>query len=158
MGGKCRLEQLVGAEYEMLRSRQPELLFTKFGLPSRTAFSSDGLLLAAGAEGTRLELWDVVSRKQLHNFNDNNLSIFSLGFSPNSKYMVAGAGPNIFGDDVQRRVWDVETRGPVLRAVGQFRARPVFSRSRPTARRSRPGGRNSIVLRDIAHWNRPPAH
>ena len=127
----------------------PELLFTKFGLPSRTAFSSDGLLLAAGAEGTRLELWDVMTRKQLHNFNDNNLSIFWLGFSPDGKYMVAGAGPNIFGDDVQAAVWDVETREQ-LYALSDNSEPVRFVAISPDSKTLATSGGNSIVLRDMA--------
>jgi WD40 repeat protein len=126
----------------------PELLFTKFGLPSRTAFSSDGLLLAAGAEGTRLELWDVMTRKQLHNFPDNNLSIFWLGFSPDGKYMVAGAGPNNFGGDVQAVVWDVETRQQ-LYALSDNPEPVEFVAISPDSKTMATSGGNSIVLRDM---------
>ena len=135
----------------------PELLFTKFGLPSRTAFSSDGLLLAAGAEGTRLELWDVMSGKQLHNFNDNDLSIFWLGFSPDGKYMVAGAGPNNFGGDVQAAVWDVATREQLYALSDNPRARPVcrdFARQQNVGHQRRKFDRAA----GYGHWNRPPAH
>jgi WD40 repeat protein len=126
-----------------------ELLRPKFGLPSRTAFSPDGLLLAAGAEGTRLELWDVTTGKQLHDFPDNNLSIFWLGFSPDGKYMVAGAGPRNFGDNVQAVVWDVETRQQ--RYAVSDNPEPVeFVAISPDSKTMATSGGNSIVLRDMA--------
>ena len=87
-----------------------QVMHTKFGLPSRTAFSPDGSLLVAGAEGTRLELWDAVAGKELGGFLGDTLPFFWLGFSPDGNYMVGAGGRPNFGGDVQAAVWDVASR------------------------------------------------
>jgi len=138
--GEHRMQEIGGAE----------LVRDKYGLPSRTAFSPDGELLVAGAEGTRHNVWSGKTGEQREEFLGDALHFTWFGFSPDSKYLVAG-GRN--GNGEAFAVWDVATRRQLyVESNDPYAA--LFAAISPDSKTLATSGGSSIVFRDLATGDR----
>lgn len=67
------------------------------------AFSPDGKVLATGAAGGLLKLWDAATGKQRAELKGHEKIVYSLAFTPDGKTLVTGSA------DRTVRLWDVGT-------------------------------------------------
>jgi WD40 repeat protein len=72
----------------------------------RLSFSHDGQWLAAARDG-HVEVWDVSTRKRLHQFTDSGRPI-SVALSPDKRWLVAGSNVGTLA------LWNLEANGLVL--------------------------------------------
>jgi WD40 repeat protein len=67
------------------------------------AYSSDGKLLATGAEDNKIIIWDTRSGKIANRLTTHVGKIICMAFSPNNKYLVSGS------EDKAAILWDVSS-------------------------------------------------
>lgn len=67
------------------------------------AISPDGMLLAAGLSGSKINIWRVSDRALLRTLNGHTDQVFSVAFSPNGQTLASGSA------DRTVRIWTVAT-------------------------------------------------
>lgn len=82
------------------------------GIVKSVAFSPDGKLLASGASGTGIKLWDVGTGEVKRTLEGHSYGTESVAFSPDGRMLVSG------GEDV--KLWDVES-GRLIRRMDEER-------------------------------------
>lgn len=70
-----------------------------------TAFSSNGTLIAAGAKGGNIRIWDVKSGRKICTLRGPANAVESLAFSPDNTTLASGS------EDGSIRLWDLRTGG-----------------------------------------------
>ena len=92
---------------------------------SPLVLSTDGTMLASGAEDSTVKLWDTERGEPLHTLRDLDVGVEGLAFSPNGTTLAAWAG----GDSGQVVLWDVTTGERLLSLdVGQNQRRSSWER------------------------------
>ncbi|WP_255120249.1 protein kinase domain-containing protein [Synechococcus sp. Cruz CV-v-12] len=87
-------------------------------LPPGLAVSRDGLLLATGGEEGYVKLWDAATLRPLASFTPSAAEVVSLAFSPDGRWLVAGAA------NFESIVFDLRANADRVRAhEGMQRAR-----------------------------------
>lgn len=83
-------------------------VFTDYaGAVTSVAMSTDGQLLATGADNGVISLWDLADRRLIGTCQGHQAHVWSLAWSPNGHYLVSGS------DDQTARIWNVATRQTV---------------------------------------------
>ena len=127
-----------------LRGQQPAPADVVAKLPGHTdtveavALSPDGHYLAAGGFGSVVVLWDIRSRKLVHELDQGGSGAFALEFSPDGSTLA------VSGFEPVASLWDVATGtqiGPKLTAGSRrtmlaYHAGTCSSPVAPTGRRS----------------------
>ncbi len=119
------------------------------GVLTAAAFSPDGRFLGvAYQKSDRVALWDSAARHQLGVLTGHTAAVLAVAFGPPGRYPWAGEGDRSLvataGDDQTVRLWDAETRTPLLVLLGheQGVSRVVFS---PDGRRLASGDKRGVV-------------
>jgi WD40 repeat protein len=88
-------------------------------LATSIEFSRDGRLLASGGDDGSVNLWDVVSWKQLASMKVHEGTVYSISLSPDGRTLASG------GNDGQVKLFDVTNR----REIAAFKGKhgPIYS-------------------------------
>ncbi len=106
--------QVVGAEENESTDRPVpyRTLHAHRGTVVQTVFSPNGKILATAStlNDCKIKLWEVESRKLLHEFPVTNLSPYEIIFSPDSR-LLADMDSNIdkAGRPIEVRIWEIAT-------------------------------------------------
>src|SRR5205823_9636427 len=68
-------------------------------------FSADGRWLIAGANDTRVRLWEIATGKKLVEFNGHDAEVAEVAFTPDSRTVFSSAA------DGQSYLWDLRPAG-----------------------------------------------
>ena len=107
-----------------------------------TAFSPDGVWVAAGCGDHTIKIWDIVNNKVLLTLRGHQAYVFSVAFSPDGRH-VASAGA-----DRTVRLWDLSTEREVFCVaghVGDYAGTAYSVAFSPDGRRLVAGGDHGVV-------------
>jgi WD40 repeat protein len=96
------------------------------------AFRADGKALAIGAPHAGVRVLDVASGNELAAFDLGHYGVTNVAISPNGKLVVAGGSASInppppgFPPPTNFRLWNVETKKPVLEGVWLAQGGPLL--------------------------------
>jgi WD40 repeat protein/tRNA A-37 threonylcarbamoyl transferase component Bud32 len=97
----------------------------KAGLPSCVAFSPDGKWLVTGSGSMyrrdspgSLKIWDLRTSQPVLFFDDTEISVWDVAFSPDGKRLAAATGYYGPRDPGEVRVWDTTTGSELYRLKG----------------------------------------
>jgi WD40 repeat protein/serine/threonine protein kinase len=74
------------------------------------AFSTDGLLVAAGSRTGTVKIWDVKTQGEVSEFSAGNIRLWCLAFSPDDRYLAISGESCVW-------IWDAERESLALQLV-----------------------------------------